>query len=334
MNTNFWRYGYIGLWDEEEYGWKEREMDTKQIEYILKIAEERNITKAAEKLHITQPALNQQLLRLERSLGVPLFYRSRTDCRPTEAGEVYLENARKMLLIKQDTYRILEDMAVNQKNQLSIGFTPGRGVAMFSAVYPKFHQKYPNIMVIPHELSVKKQQPLIACGELDIGFQTICEEQKTMDDYIFIGQEEIYLCIPSRHPIAQAAGGIFGQELELRELCNEPFVLMYKESTIRQVLDDLFVQSGFIPNILFETANNATILAMIRNELCCGLIPAYYLQVSNLEGITCFSLPSHPKIELVASFRKKTYVTKAARYFVKLASEYWNGLSEICIGKE
>lgn len=302
-------------------------MDTKQMEYILKIAEERNITRAAEKLHITQPALNQQLLRLERSLGVPLFYRSRTDCRPTEAGEIYLENARKILMIKQDTYRILEDMAFHQKNNLSVGFTPGRGVSMFSFVYPKFHKKYPNITVIPHELSVKKQQPLIACGELDIGFQTICENQKTNDEYIFIDFEEIYLCVPSRHPISQKSSPNFCTELELCELKNEPFVLMYKESTIRSLLDTIFSEAGFSPNVLFETANNATILSMIKNELCCGLIPAYYLQRTNLEGITCFALPSHPTIELCASFRKNTYITKAARYFISLASEYYKNCS-------
>ena len=102
-------------------------MDTKQIEYILKIAEEGNITHAAEKLFLTQPALNQQLLRLEKELGTRLFVRSRTDWRPTEAGMVYLENARKMLQLKQDTYRIIGDMVSDQRGRLSIGFTPRRG---------------------------------------------------------------------------------------------------------------------------------------------------------------------------------------------------------------
>ena len=106
-------------------------MDTKQIEYILKIAEENNITRAAEKLFITQPALNQQLLKLERELGTQLFYRSRTDWRPTEAGMVYLENAKKMLLIKQDTYRIINDMTAQKQGSLSVGLTPGRGISMF-----------------------------------------------------------------------------------------------------------------------------------------------------------------------------------------------------------
>ena len=63
-------------------------MDLILREYILKIAEEQNITRAAEKLFITQSALNQQLLKLEKELGTPLFYRSRTNCRPTHAGEI------------------------------------------------------------------------------------------------------------------------------------------------------------------------------------------------------------------------------------------------------
>lgn len=76
-------------------------MDLKQVEYILKIAEENNITRAAEKLFITQSALNQQLLKLERELDTPLFYRSRTNWRPTEAGEVYIRNAKELLRIRK-----------------------------------------------------------------------------------------------------------------------------------------------------------------------------------------------------------------------------------------
>ena len=72
-------------------------MDTRQIEYILKIAEENNITRAADKLFITQSALNQQLLKLEKELGTPLFHRSRTNWHLTEAGETYVKNAKEIL---------------------------------------------------------------------------------------------------------------------------------------------------------------------------------------------------------------------------------------------
>lgn len=308
-------------------------MDTKLIEYILKIAEENNITRAAQKLHLTQPALNQQLLRLERELGLQLFYRSRTDWHPTKAGEIYLENARKMLLLKQETYKQLEDLAVRQKGTLSIAFTPGRGTSMFSYVYPKFHQRYPEITVEPSELSVRRQQELIARGQLDLGFQTLCDVHRTDDEYIPLATEEIYLAVPKGHPVCKSLPAAQPEgkgkkpldfpELDICKLRYEPFVLMYKESTIRQLTDRIFANANFSPNVLFETASNQTILMMIRSFLCCGLIPAYYLQEPD-EKIACFSLPEHPCWDIAASYRKGTYLSKPAKYFIQLASAYWN----------
>ena len=99
-------------------------MDLKQIEYIVTIAEERNITRAAEKLFLTQSGLNQQLLKLERSLGTPLFYRSHGDCRPTEAGEIYLETAREMLRMRREAFNRIHDIVESKKGSLSVGFTP------------------------------------------------------------------------------------------------------------------------------------------------------------------------------------------------------------------
>lgn len=305
-------------------------MDTKQIEYILKIAEENNITHAAEKLHLTQPALNQQLLRLERELGLQLFHRGKNNWRPTEAGEIYLTNARKILQIKQDTYRILGDMASVKKGTLSVAFTPGRGSTMFSAVYPQFHQNYPEILVMPQELSVRRQQTLIAEGELDIGFQTVCENQKTGDTYLSITKEELLLVIPQKHPLCdgymQKKAGKGNPpvypELSISAVQYEPFVLMYKESTIRQMVDSIFQEAGFQPYVLFETASNSTILNMIQNNLCCGLVPAYYLR-HQPDGCVCFSLPGHPTWEMTASYKRGTYLTKAARYFIELATEFW-----------
>lgn len=300
-------------------------MDTKQIEYILKIAEENNITRAAEKLFITQPALNQQLLRLERELGIQLFYRSRTDWRPTEAGNIYLENARKMLQLKQETYRIINDMVSDKKGRLSVGLTPGRGIAMFSAVYPEFHREYPDIMVTPNELSVKKQQAMIAHGDLDIGFQTLCSNQHTSDDYLLIAREEIYLAVPKNHSFAYSTVKPVDcpfPELDIASIAHEPFVLMYRESTIRQLVDVIFQEAEFEPNVLFETASTSTILTMIQANLCCGFIPYYYLRQGQ-DGISCYSLPSHPTWDVVASYRKGSYLTHAARYFIELAKEYW-----------
>lgn len=299
-------------------------METKQIEYIVKIADERSITRAAEKLYLTQSALNQQLLRLEQNLGTQLFYRSKSDWRPTPIGEIYLENAREILRIKHHTYNLIGDMVEEKKGQLSIGFTPDRGIEMFTRVYPDFHRDFPNVTVEPRELPVRRQQELISQGNLDIGFQTLSENQKTNDEYIILGREEILLVTPSDHPLAKNADcqdDTF-PVIDLASFQQEPFVLMYRNSTIRPLIDKLFQNAGFSPQILFETASNNTILSMVQSHQCCGILPYHYVK-HHPKGIACFSLPSHPIWDIVASYKRNSYLSKAAQAFISLAQKYW-----------
>lgn len=319
-------------------------MDLKQIEYIVKIDDEHSITRAAEKLFVTQSALNQQLLRLEKELGAQLFHRSKVDMRPTEIGQVYLDNAREILRIKQRTYNLINDMTDAKKGRLSIGFTPGRGSEMFTHVYPAFHQAYPNVIVEPHELSVRRQQQMISQGNLDIGFQTLSERQRTDSEYIKLGEEEIFLLVPSIHPAVEKLSATPASPLphsaqttgpvapplhsatyplaNLNLFQYEPFVLMYKESTIRAITDEIFRKSGFTPNVLFETASNNTVLSMIQANLCCGVVPEHY--VRNLpSGISCFAFSSHPSWDIVANYRKNGYLSEAAKYFIELVREFW-----------
>ena len=302
-------------------------MDLKQIEYIVKIDDEHSITRAAEKLFVTQSALNQQLLRLEKELGAPLFHRSKVDMRPTEIGQVYLDNAREILRIKQRTYNLINDMTDAKKGRLSIGFTPGRGSEMFTHVYPAFHQAYPNVVVEPHELSVHRQQQMISQGNLDIGFQTLSERQRTDSEYIKLGEEEIFLLVPSIHPAAEqlAATQTASAPFPIANLTlfqYEPFVLMYKESTIRAITDEIFRKSGFTPNVLFETASNNTVLSMIEANLCCGVVPEYYVRRLP-KGISCFAFPTHPSWDIVANYRKNGYLSEAAKYFIELVRNFW-----------
>ena len=158
-------------------------MDTRQIEYILQIAEENNITKAAEKLFITQSALNQQLLKLERELGTPLFQRTKNKWCLTDAGRIYVEGARKMMQIKKDTYNQLYDVSLLRKGLLNIGLCPGRGLDMFTAIYPELHRSMPNLTIRPLEMRVAPQQAAIAAGDLDVGFQVLSRSDWQKNQY-------------------------------------------------------------------------------------------------------------------------------------------------------
>lgn len=114
------------------------------------------------------------------------------------------------------------------------------------------------------------------------------------------------MVIPSGHPsgVMAAPDGTPLTPLDICALKYEPFVLMSKNSTMKSMVDEIFEETGFDPYILFETVNNETILTMIRSNICCGLIPSYYIHGSH-EGIACFTLPSHPTWQLSASYKKR-----------------------------
>ena len=300
-------------------------MNLKEIEYILKIDEEKNVTRAAEKLFLTPSALNQQLLRLEQEIGAPLFNRIRNGWTRTEAGEIYLNGAREIMRIKKETYHRLQDVTHTRNSTISVGFPPERGNRMFTWVYPYFHHKYPNIVVNVIETNVREQQKLVARGDLDIGFVTLTDEQKTGDDYTLICDEELLLAVPSFHPAcAEAVTDDAGKDLflPLSRLMHEPFALMHKKSTIYPFVDQIFRQEKIVPNILFETSRATTIMDIVNAGMCCGIVPDSDV-LAPASGVSLFCLPSHPAWHIMSLTRKGSYLNHPAKYFILLATMYW-----------
>jgi DNA-binding transcriptional LysR family regulator len=298
-------------------------VDIKQLEYIIKISEENNITKAAEKLFITQSALNQHLLRLEKELGTQLFVRSRSNWHLTQAGKIYVENAKHIVRIKKDTYNQIYDIIETNEGKLSIGLTPGRGLDMFAAIYPIFYNKYPKVKIVPIEMSVKNQQYEISQGNIDIGFLTLQEFQKTNDQYIHICSEEIILGVPSTHPLAHL-GGKLGEalpEISIKRFENDLFAIMQTGSTLREIYDHIIREEDINPHILLETRSCQTLYEMVAQGICCSVFPITYAKPSS--SVSYFSILQRPVWEIAASYRKGSYVSNAAKDLIAIATEYW-----------
>ena len=116
-------------------------MDLKIYEYLIAIEEKGNISKAADSLFITPSALNQQLKKLEDSLGVQLFTRDKHNLRITEAGTLFLESAGAILRIQSRTRAMLQDLKNNSFGEISIGLTHEHGIDLFSNIFPEFNPK-------------------------------------------------------------------------------------------------------------------------------------------------------------------------------------------------
>ena len=171
---------------------------------------------------------------------------------------IHVEYGQRICFLKKVAYNIINDLAENKAGTLSIGLTPERGINMLMSIYPEFHKQFPNIKIEPTEIGVHKQQNMVNKGDLDIGFVTVTPKDKNNDDYDHILYEDIFLAVPRSHPLAKnaSAPGEPFTTIDLKAFRDEYFVLMFKSSTMRTLIDPLFEEAGFQPKILFETASN------------------------------------------------------------------------------
>ncbi|MBR1707720.1 MAG: LysR family transcriptional regulator [Clostridia bacterium] len=298
-------------------------MDTKLCEYVIAICELGSVAAAADSLYLTQSALNQQLHKLEQELGTPLFVRVRNHWVPTEAGQLYIENARKMVEIKRETYSKINDLAKYWNSRIRIGLTNERGMEMFADIYGELHRRFPDTVFQPIDATVEQQNQMLETRQIDISFQTIQEHRYKAFRYQVLMEEPFILCIPSTHPLA-SLGAIQDMALptiSLREFEHESFAVVKKTSTMRAIVDALFARAGFVPHILLESAGMRAMWKLTATGQCCCIIPRYYAVPD--PRISCFLLGNDAKWEVVAVTRSDHYLSAAAKGVIELASAYW-----------
>ena len=298
-------------------------MDLHLLENIVAIADERSITRAAERRFVTQSALNQQLAKLEEELGAPLFVRSRSNWQPTEAGRAYLAAARQMLLLKKDAYARIAECAEKGKRRMTVGLIPERGVDMFTAVYPAFHRAFPHIQVEPVECHVTAMQRMITAGHLDLGLATLTKAQRDDNDYHLMAQEEILLAVPSGLALAEGGSADWHDAplTQLSRFAQEPFVRIYHRSTLYSLTQALFEQAGFEPQVLFSTASSVSKYRIVSLGLGCALLPATYAHSDG--SVVYFRLPQRPAWQITMCSRRGAYLSEPEQCYLDLCRAYW-----------
>ena len=123
-------------------------MEFRQLQYVIQIAKEKNFSRAAEKLHIAQPSLSQQLSKLEKEIGVLLFRRTTNSVELTHAGSCFVEKAQNILDNVEQLKQEMDDIAHMRKGKLVVGSLPITGSHILPLVLPVFGKPYPEIEVV------------------------------------------------------------------------------------------------------------------------------------------------------------------------------------------
>lgn len=177
-------------------------MDLKELTYIVTIADEGSISRAADKLYMAQSSLSQFLQQYESELGTLLFMRTSRGVRPTASGSVFISHARQILLHYRRAQSELWDIEELRGGQIELGISTFRGTYLLPKVLKRFHEAYPNIHVEITEKDSVLLEDLVLEGLLDIALIAL-PAVKLKNHVDFLMRDEIHIVASKDHPIME-----------------------------------------------------------------------------------------------------------------------------------
>ncbi|MBH5317899.1 LysR family transcriptional regulator [Paenibacillus sp. GSMTC-2017] len=291
-------------------------MELRQLNYVIQIANEKNFSRAADKLHIAQPSLSQQLSKLEQELGVLLFRRTTNSVELTQAGQVFVEKSQGILDAVEQLKQEMDDMAQMRRGRLVVGTLPITGSHVLPLVLPVFGEKYPQIEVVLVEETTAKLEQLTASGGTDLSLLSLplIDSSLSWEPYL---EEEICVAVPAQHPLASRK-----EPIEISELKDEPFIGLKRGQGFRQITVELCEASGFTPQIVFESSNIETVQSLVAGGMGIALVPQMLTRSKGADfAPTYLTLTSKPTRTLVVASRKGRYLSKAAQAFIETLNQ-------------
>lgn len=255
-------------------------MELYAMEYVLALAEHKNFTLAAEACHIGQPALSQQIARVEKELGVPLFQRSTHGVSLTQAGEEYVRRAQEILQKAGSLAAEMNRYAGLQKGVLNLGIITSLQCIGYGEMISAFCRLYPDIFINITQSGTHSLLDALQERRLDAALvnRPIRRPSKGIR-FEKLGEDHYALAVPASHPFAEK------DSISVRELVKEK--LIFHSST--QVAAELCLaacrRAGFEPNIICRSASPTTTLYMVQGGLGLALLPSEEFASHAIGGI-------------------------------------------------
>lgn len=241
-------------------------MQLQQMRYVLEAADKKSFSAAAKSLFLSQPSLSQQILHLEKELGVALFVRHSKSVSLTEAGEKFVAHARKILNETDQLTDQMKKYSTLETGTLRIGMLWVAGYLGLTKVITDYHRFYPQIHYQLHVEGSKTLLRMLASRQINAAFVIRSdvpgltedfEYHKIMDDY--------YVAVISKHnPLADK------KILSIRDLHHENILMPAKESAFRKDIEQVFADYHISPHILCETSQSDIVMQLASENLAIG----------------------------------------------------------------
>lgn len=282
------------------------------------LAETLNFSRAAERLHIAQPALSVSIQKLESELGTRLFDRTSTGVQLTASGQAALIEARRLLYHGEQMARSARDAAMGTGGRLRIGFVGSAIYRLIPALIRTFRVQYPGVELVLRESTSARIMEMLAEDGLDIGLVRTPLLQQTSALLVTLQRDRFLAALPAGHPLAAR------EPLALADLRDEPFI-MYSASDASGFHGAAMAACqavGFVAEVAQEAAQVPTVLALVESGLGVALVPEV-VRGQRPEHVVYRDLPDLPdstQTSLALAFQPGLE-SPAAERFIALARE-------------
>ena len=284
-------------------------MDTKLIEYIIAIAEEKSLSKASERLYISQPALSQRLKKLEDELGTPLFARERDGLTLTDAGRIYVNGGYSILQIKRNALKKIASLSQNSKNTLR--FACASSSAM--EIIPAFRKSNPEIELIVRRSNTPSAKEDLIMGRADLGVILTSSLQHSVLEYLPLWTGELLLAVPDGHPSISPDAFSHGDYTALQD---DYFVLTRDPSFVRNVENQALRNMQLQPNVICEIEDDVSRRYMLNNGIGNAFVPSRLPHPE--DTYHTYSLNPPLTFYVVAAYQKSIILSEPMKQLIRL----------------
>ena len=257
-------------------------MEIHQLRYFVAVAEEGSFSNAAEREHVSQPSLSQQIHKLEAELDQQLFDRLPRAVVLTEAGRRLLEYARKILTDLADARRSVAALEDEVAGRLSVGAIPSIALYVLPRLIVRFERAYPKVTFELFEDTTEKLAQRLEDGTLDIVLASSGDQTPTLAQHS-LGREPLLLLLPEKHRLAKK------KTIKWSDLAAEKFLLLHEVHSLSVTVRRFLAANHLKPELVLQGAQLTTIAAMVAAGLGVTVVPQMMLHTQFVQG--CVAVP-------------------------------------------
>jgi LysR family transcriptional regulator, benzoate and cis,cis-muconate-responsive activator of ben and cat genes len=292
-------------------------MELRHLRYFVAVAEEENVSRAAMKLHVSQPALSRQIRDLEDELGFPLLKRSAKSVRLLDAGRAFLTEARAVLQRADEAVKAAREIATSGRSELHVGYAPSLTARILPPTLRAFQSDSPKARVILHDLSTEEMFAGLREGKLQIAF-VVRPSRAMLRGMRFeeLTRDAWRLAVAPSHPLATR------RTITIEEVAREPLIAYSRNEypDYHENLADIFAEATTKPRVAEEHDSVSSLIAAVEAG---GGVAVVSESLACIAGprLKLLPLSSPPNALVIGAAWLKAGLTGSAENFLKFARE-------------